>query len=133
MGEQTQTHSKAVGYVLWLFGFLGAHRFYFGKWVTGLIWALTLGLLLIGWVIDLFLIPSMQAAASRRFAPGRLDYSAAWLLLIFLGPFGAHRFYQGKIGTGILYLLTVGLFGFGLLYDLCTLNSQISDLNRRAG
>ena len=43
---------------------------------------------------------------------------ACLLLVIFLGPFGAHRFYVGKIGTGILYLLTVGLVGIGVLYDL---------------
>lgn len=39
------------------------------------------------------------------------------LLCIFLGGLGIHRFYAGKIGSGILYLLTFGLFGFGILYD----------------
>ncbi len=32
------THSKVVGYLLWIFGFLGSHRFYYGKPVTGTIW-----------------------------------------------------------------------------------------------
>lgn len=40
------------------------------------------------------------------------------LLCIFLGNFGVHRFYLGKIGTGILYLFTFGLFGFGSFVDL---------------
>jgi TM2 domain-containing membrane protein YozV len=131
MQTATDTHSKTIGYILWLFGFLGAHRFYYGRPVTGVIWFFTLGLLGIGWLIDLFLIPSMERAADRRFAAGRVDYSVAWLLLTFLGLLGIHRFYMGKIGTGLLYLLSGGLFGFGYLYDYCTLNSQISQINSR--
>ena len=51
-----------MSYLLWLlggFGVLGLHRFYLGRWVTGLIWLLTGGLMGIGAIIDLFLIPSM--------------------------------------------------------------------------
>jgi len=129
MNTPAQTHSKLIGYVLWIFGFTGSHRFYYGKPVSGTIWFFTAGLFLIGWIIDLFLIPSMARRADRRYVAGPKDYSLAWILLTFLGVFGIHRFYLGKWGTGILYLLTLGIFGIGLIYDFWTLNSQISELN----
>ena len=125
------THNKFIGYILWIFGFTGAHRFYFGKPKTGLLWLLTGGLFLVGWIVDLFLIPSMDREADRRFATGHIEYSLAWVLLTFVGVFGLHRFYMGKWGTGILYLLTGGLFLVGVAYDFCTLNTQISELNSK--
>jgi TM2 domain-containing membrane protein YozV len=129
MNPQQDTHLKTIGYLLWIFGFLGAHRFYYGKPVTGTIWFFTLGLLGVGWLIDLFLIPAMDREADLRFANGEFDYSLAWILLTFLGLLGVHRMYQGKWLTGILYLFSGGLFGFGILYDFWTLNDQISILN----
>ena len=128
---EENTHSKLIGYLLWISGFMGAHRFYFGKPVTGTIWFFTCGLFLIGWLVDLFLIPGMDRKADRRFVAGPVDYSVGWILLTFLGFFGIHRFYMGKWGTGVLYLLTIGLLGLGILYDYWTLNRQISELNLR--
>jgi TM2 domain-containing membrane protein YozV len=124
------THKKTIGYILWIFGFLGSHRFYYGKPITGTIYFFTLGLLLIGWIVDLFLIPSMARQADLRFRPGPFDYDATWILLTFLGALGLHRFYMKKWISGLIYLLTCGLFFMGIVYDFWTLNQQIDDLNR---
>jgi TM2 domain-containing membrane protein YozV len=93
------THLKSMGYILWLFGFTG------------------------------FLIPSMDRQADLRFRVGPIDYTVAWILLTFLGLFGIHRMYMGKWFTGIIYLLTGGVFGLGYLYDFWTLNDQITLIN----
>ena len=132
--NNTNTHSMLMGYLLWIFGFMGAHRFYYGKQVSGTIWFFTLGLFFVGRIVDLFLIPSMDKQADWRFTDGPINYSLAWIFLTFLGIFGVHRFYMGKIFTGLLYLFTGGLFLLGWLYDLYTLNEQITQENaqRRA-
>jgi TM2 domain-containing membrane protein YozV len=123
------SHSLLVGYVLWIFGFMGAHRFYYGRPVSGTLYFFTLGLLFIGWIIDLFLMPSLESSADRRYRSGETNYTVAWVLLTFLGIFGIHRFYMGKWVTGLVYLLTGGLFLVGYLYDYWTLNEQIDELN----
>ena len=123
------THSTLIGYLLWIFGFTGSHRFYFGKPLTGTLYFFTLGLVGVGWLIDLFLIPGMCRQADFRFQRGPIDYSVAWLLLTFLGVLGMHRMYLGKWITGILYLLTGGLLGLGYLYDYWTLNDQVALIN----
>jgi len=131
MGYSNDTHLKSIGYILWIFGFTGSHRFYYGKPISGTIWFFTLGLFFIGWIIDLFLIPSMDRQADLRYRSGNLNHTVAWILLTFLGLFGIHRFYMGKWFTGIVYLVSGGIFGIGYLYDLWTLNDQVSLINSR--
>ena len=123
------THSLLIGYLLWIFGFLGAHRFYFGRPVSGAIYLFTFGLLGIGWLVDLFLMPSLERQADSSYAVGAINYTVTWVLLVFLGPLGLHRFYLGKPWTGLLFLLTCGIFLIGVIYDWWTVNEQISKEN----
>ncbi|NJC88796.1 MAG: TM2 domain-containing protein [Desulfuromonas sp.] len=129
MSQRGDTHSLVIGYLLWLFGFLGAHRFYYGRPVSGTIWLCTLGLLGIGWLVDLFLIPGMDREADLRFTTGPYNFNVAWILLTFLGIFGVHRFYLGKWLSGLLWLCTGGVLMIGVVYDFWTLNDQVTVRN----
>ncbi len=123
------SHSIVVGYVLWIFGFMGAHRFYYGKPATGTLYFFTFGLLGVGWFIDLFLIPGMDKEADEKYKVGAKDYDVSWILLTFFGYFGVHRFYLGRWISGAIYLCTGGLFFIGVLYDFWNLNKIISESN----
>jgi TM2 domain-containing membrane protein YozV len=57
----------------------------------------------------------------------------AYVLWFFLGVFGVHRFYLGRTGSGLLWLLTGGLCGVGQLVDLFLIPSLVDEANRRAG
>lgn len=56
--------------------------------------------------------PLIPANASDR------KRSVATILCFLLGVFGAHRFYAGRVGTGFLWLFTLGFLGIGMLFDL---------------
>lgn len=129
LNERDSTHSIPLGYLLWIFGFTGAHRFYYGKTWSGVLYYCTFGLFLIGWIVDFFLIPNMEKESNRKYSQGKYDYSIAWLLLTFLGLFGVHRFYLGKWITGIIWFCTGGFFLMGYLFDFLNLNEMVSEQN----
>jgi TM2 domain-containing membrane protein YozV len=78
--EPADTHSKIIGYLLWIFGFtgwraplgiLGIHRFYLRKWFTGLVYLLTGGLVLLGVLYDFWTLNSQVSEENRSRGGGR--------------------------------------------------------------
>ncbi len=130
--ERNDSHSVLVGYLLWLFGFLGAHRFYYGKKVSGVVYLCTLGLLGIGWLFDLVWMPVLARSAQRRYYDGPYSYDVAWLLQTYFGVLGLHRLYLGKWASGLIWMFSGGLLGVGYVYDYLTLNEQVSIANQAA-
>ena len=61
---------------------------------------------------DIVTIVPQETATSPK------SRTVALVLCILLGYFGAHRFYVGRYGLGVLYLLTIGVFGVGWLVDI---------------
>lgn len=61
----------------------------------------------------------------------RYNVGVAYLLWLVsgCGALGFHRFYLGKVGTGLLWMLTGGLGGIGLIYDAVTLPRQVREAN----
>ncbi len=61
----------------------------------------------------------------------RYNVGIAYLLWLCsgCGALGFHRFYLGKVGTGILWLLTGGMAGIGCVYDAVTLGRQVREAN----
>ena len=96
MGRHQLQEKRSVGvaYILWvpsLFGCAGLHRFYTGRWFSGLAWFFTLGLCGIGTLIDLFRIPAHVRAFNRTLGSGE-DGSTEQLLLTLARRRGAQGF-----------------------------------------
>ncbi|XP_048250949.1 uncharacterized protein LOC124117629 [Haliotis rufescens] len=108
-------------YVLWFpMGLLGFHLFYLGKPGQGVLYLLTFGLCGIGFLVDLFRIPSLVEAANqcpREPEPCKSTCTAYILGASPLGILGLHHYYLDRPVWGILYTFTFGLMGVGWVYD----------------
>jgi TM2 domain-containing membrane protein YozV len=90
-----------------------------------------LAIVLVVYIGLVIVLPIFLHANARKKGLLKSKGTAYILLLSGLGVFGVHRFYAGRVGTGMLWLFTGGLFGIGLFFDLFLTSSMIDDVNRQ--
>lgn len=83
-----------------------------------------------------FVCPACSTPVSTRVGLGDVSPKSrlvALILCLLLGVFGVHRFYVGKVGTGVLQLLTLGGFGIWVIIDLILIvTGTFRDIDGRA-
>lgn len=125
MGEK----KLAEAYILGIpFGLFGAHHFYLGRKVFGIIYACTLGLFGLGYIYDLIRMRWL-VAHTNRYGSERKMVTDCYLICFLGGLFGAHHFYLGNKKLGIFYLCTLGVFGVGWIVDLLRMRYLVQDYN----
>src|SRR6218665_2104757 len=103
----------------------GIHHYYLRNWAWGVAYTLTGGLFGIGWLVDVFRIPSMVRSTNKKLELERRNQlprvvslcDAYCLGATPAGLFGAHHFYMGRIAFGVFYMLTLGVCGIGWIVD----------------
>ncbi|XP_052807470.1 uncharacterized protein LOC128236572 [Mya arenaria] len=120
--ENATDNKKTISdaYTLWFpFGLLGFHHFYLNRPAFGVLYLFTFGVFGIGWLVDLFRIPSLvkQANETPRSEKDKSVGAAYALGMSPLGILGAHHFYLNRPEFGIFYFFTFGNFGVGWIVD----------------
>jgi TctA family transporter len=108
-----------------LFRPFGGHFGHFGLYpFTPLFWAS---------IIALFILGSRLRYRRNSMNTNQRDTGIAYLLLLFGGFLGLHKFYLNRPGWGVVYIFTGGLFCVGLVCDLFTLPAQVHRCNIELG
>jgi len=84
-------------------------------WVKGNIWSLLLAVIILNSLTGIILPVVMALTVARE---GRKSYVTAYAFLLHWGFLGIHRFYMGRYISGIVWLLSGGLFGIGIFFDI---------------
>ncbi|XP_071941122.1 uncharacterized protein [Antedon mediterranea] len=120
-----RTKSLLDAYILLIpLGFFGAHHFYLRRPGWGVLYLFTFGLLGLGWLLDIFRMPNLVQNANNKDIYGetstqKFDLLDTWVIGFcpITGLLGFHHYRLGRIGWGLLYTFTLGLFGLGWLFD----------------
>jgi TM2 domain-containing membrane protein YozV len=115
------------------FGILGFHHYYCHRKWWGLLYSLTLGCFLMGWIVDFVRIPFLVSRSDAEINDEDLKkkyyMDDAYVLWLSLGLFGFHQFYLKRYRWGVVYALTLGLFGFGWIVDAFKIPQLVRQLN----
>ena len=84
-------------------------------WAKSNIWNLLLSILVLNSLTGIILPIVMALTVARE---GRKSYVTAYAFLFHWGILGIHRFYLGRYISGVVWLLTGGLFGIGVFFDI---------------
>ncbi|CAD5114855.1 unnamed protein product [Dimorphilus gyrociliatus] len=128
--------SAASAYVICLFpitGLLGFHHHYLGRHWWGALYTFTIGLLGVGWLLDICRLKFVVERENRKLKneeDNKFYIDDAYILCFPLGFLGLHQFYLKRYGWGVLYLLTFGLLGIGWITDWFRLSCLVNSLNK---
>ena len=115
------------------FGILGFHHYYCRRMYWGLLYSLTLGCFLFGWTVDFIRIPFLVSRTEEETTDDgiRKKYYSddAYVLWMSFGLLGFHHFYLKRYRWGIVYALTLGLFGVGWVVDAFRIPHLVRQLN----
>ena len=125
-----QREEKSIGtaYILGLppLGIFGAYHYYLGNVKLGLIYTFTFGLFGIGWVVDLFRMPTLVKKAGME----KRSVGTAYIMSMPpFGLFGAYHYYLGNYALGIVYTFTLGIFSIGWIVDLFRMKQLVKAAN----
>ncbi|XP_039250193.1 uncharacterized protein LOC120327897 [Styela clava] len=142
---KANTKSLSVAYLLCIFfGIFGLHHFYLRRLGYGFTYTVTGGLFLVGWIVDIFRLPSLVRNTNDKIIRSNRDgvsldelekerhLSDAYVM--YLPPFGLlgfHHFYLNRFGFGALYFCTFGLLGFGWILDFFRMSHLVAQENKK--
>ena len=114
-------------------GLLGFHHFYLNRFMFGIMYMCTFGLLGVGWVVDWFrVLVLVSRYNTNRTSPDlpQKTVDDAYVLWFPFGLLGFHHFYLERPGWGFLYAFTFGCLGIGWIVDACRMPSLVKECNR---
>lgn len=113
------------------FGILGFHHYYCRRTYWGILYSLTLGCFLLGWIVDFIRVPFLvsRTEGTEEDGPKKYHSDDAYILWLSFGLLGFHHFYLKRYRWGFVYALTLGLFGIGWIVDAYRIPYLVKQLN----